>query len=114
MELCWQARLVADSRRPLYIILMSSIGDPRKIGEALDSGADEFIGKPPVPEELYARLRAAERVETMQRQLIMLATTDPLTGLMNRRAYFAHEDEAFRCENAAHVISMIMFDIDHF
>jgi len=114
MELCWEARLVAGSRRPLCIVLMSSIGDHRKIGEALDSGADEFIGKPPVPEELYARLRAAERVKTMQSELIRLATTDPLTGIMNRRAFFAHAGETFRCEDAARAISMVMFDIDHF
>jgi len=114
VELCWEARLVAGSLRPLYIILMSSIGDYRKIGEALDSGADEFIGKPPVPEELYARLRSAERVKTMQRQLIRLATTDPLTGIMNRRAFFERADEAIRRGDTVAAISMIMFDIDHF
>lgn len=114
MELCWEARLIADSRRSLYIILMSSIGDHRKIGEALDSGADEFIGKPPIAEELYARLRAAERVDTMQRQLIRLATTDPLTGIMNRRAFFERADEAIRRGDTARAISMVMFDIDHF
>ena len=114
MELCWKARMAADSRRPLYIILMSSITDHRKIGEALDSGADEFIGKPPVPEELYARLRMAERVGTMQRQLIQLATTDPLTGLLNRRAFFGRAEEAVQRPHPARAISIVMFDVDHF
>jgi two-component system, cell cycle response regulator len=114
VELCWETRLVADSCRPLYIILMSSIGDHRKIGEALDSGADEFISKPPVAEELYARLRVAERVEAIQRQLIELATTDPLTGLLNRRAFFTQAIEAVRCAGASRAMSMVMFDIDHF
>ena len=42
--------------------------------EALDAGADDFIGKPPVVDKLYARLRAAERLAAMQRELIRLAT----------------------------------------
>ena len=88
IELCWEARLVASCRRPIYVILMSSNQDRYTLGEALDSGADDFISKPPVPEELYARLRAAERLASMQRELIRLATTDPLTGARNRRAFF--------------------------
>jgi diguanylate cyclase (GGDEF)-like protein len=111
-ELCWEARLIADSCRPLYIILMSSIDDHRRIVEALDSGADDFIGKPPVAEELYARLRAAERVEAIQRQLIHLATTDPLTGLLNRRAFLARAVDVIA--RADITVSLVMFDIDHF
>src|SRR5919197_40435 len=87
-ELCWEARLLASHRRPIYIILMSSNENPATLIKALDSGADDFIGKPPVPEELYARLRAAERLTSMQRELIRLATTDPLTGVCNRRSFF--------------------------
>jgi PleD family two-component response regulator len=82
IELCWEARLIASSSRPLYVILMSSSRDRHRLGEALDSGADDFISKPPVPEELYARLRAAERMTSMQHELIRLAATDPLTGLL--------------------------------
>jgi two-component system cell cycle response regulator len=40
---------------------MSSNSDRDALVEALDSGADDFINKPPVAEELYARLQAAER-----------------------------------------------------
>ena len=68
--------------------MMSSQYDKRSLIEALDSGADDFIGKPPLAEELYARLRAAERIATMQQELIRLAITDPLTGLCNRRGFF--------------------------
>ena len=61
VELCWETRLLATSRRPIYVLMMSSQYDYRNLIEALDSGADDFIGKPPLAEELYARLRAAER-----------------------------------------------------
>jgi two-component system cell cycle response regulator len=114
LELCWQARIVAGDRRPLYIIVMSSNYERGHLIEALDSGADDFIGKPPVAEELYARLRAASRVVGMQRDLIRLASTDPLTGAFNRRAFFRIAGEA--CERAAAgtPMSAIMMDIDHF
>src|SRR5262249_21135721 len=62
IELCWEARLLATCRRPIYIILMSCDRDEHKVIEALDSGADDFIGKPPVAEELHARLRLRSRV----------------------------------------------------
>jgi two-component system cell cycle response regulator len=78
VELCWETRLIATSRRPICVLMMSSQYDHRSLIEALDSGADDFIGKPPLAEELYARLRAAERIASMQRELIRLATIDPL------------------------------------
>ena len=113
VELCWETRLLASCRRPIYVILMSSSQDRHRLSEALDSGADDFISKPPVAEELYARLRAAERLASMQRELMRLATTDPLTGVFNRRAFFEAAQEA--CAKAMDgALSAIMFDIDHF
>jgi DNA-binding response OmpR family regulator len=70
LELCWQVRLIATSNRPIYVIMMSASTDGKMLIEALDSGADDFIGKPPVAEELYARLRSAERFCEMQRDLL--------------------------------------------
>ena len=115
VELCWETRLVATSRRPIYVVMMSSQYDQRSLIEALDSGADDFIGKPPLAEELYARLRAAERLASMQRELIRLATIDPLTGLCNRRGFFEQASEA--CARATAPdgsLSAIILDIDNF
>ncbi len=81
MELCWETRLLSSSRRPIYIILMASERDRGKLIEALDSGADDFISTPPRAEELYARLRAAERLAKFQHELIRLAISDPLTNI---------------------------------
>jgi len=114
VELCWQARLLANSRGPIYIIMMSSNSDLHRVCEALDAGADDYIGKPPVAEELYARMRAAERLAALQRELVRLATTDPLTGLLNRRAFFEHAVAACTHADAAYALSAIMIDIDHF
>jgi diguanylate cyclase (GGDEF)-like protein len=114
IELCWEARLLATCDRPIYVIMMSSSKDRQKLIEALDSGADDYIGKPPVAEELYARLRAAERVAAMQQELVRLATTDSLTGALNRRAFFERAREACSRAGAGMPLSAILFDIDHF
>ncbi|MBV8752416.1 MAG: diguanylate cyclase [Hyphomicrobiales bacterium] len=114
LELCWETRLLATCDRPIYVIMMSSSQDRHKLIEALDSGADDYIGKPPVAEELYARLRAAERVAAMQQELVRLATTDSLTGVFNRRAFFERACDACAQAEAGASLSVILFDIDHF
>ena len=114
LELCWQVRLIATSNRPIYVIMMSASTNGKMLIEALDSGADDFIGKPPVAEELYARLRSAERFCGMQRDLIRLATTDPLTGMLNRRAFFERAHELCARSEAGEMLSAVVLDIDHF
>lgn len=113
-ELCLEVRRIAGCRRPIYILMMSSSDERRILVEALDHGADDFISKPPVTEELYARLRAANRIVSMQRELIGLATTDSLTGVLNRRAFFEKAQELCARAEMGGVLSAIMFDIDHF
>jgi diguanylate cyclase (GGDEF)-like protein len=112
VELCSEARAFAGHRRPIYIILMSSSDEHRNVVRALDNGADDFMHKPPIAEELRARLRAADRVTSMQVELIRYATTDSLTGLLTRRAFF--ERLADLCATPDVDKTAVMFDIDHF
>ncbi|RVU13909.1 GGDEF domain-containing response regulator [Methylobacterium oryzihabitans] len=114
LELCWSARLLADAHRPLYIITMSAARNARNLSEVLDSGSDDFIDKPPSPEELFARLRAAERLTGMQQELIRLAETDSLTGLLNRRAFLHHVGEATDRAGPHGRLALVLADIDHF
>lgn len=111
LELCWESRLIAG-RPPLYVILMSSAHRGGSLLQALDNGADDVIGRPPVAEELYARLRAAERLERMRRELIRLTNTDPLTGLLNRRTFFEHAQHICSRVGPDNPLSAIMIDID--
>jgi two-component system, cell cycle response regulator len=113
-ELCLEVRRVASCRRPIYILLMSSSDEHRNLIDALDNGADDFISKPPITEELYARLRAANRIVSMQRELIRLAATDFLTGVLNRRTFFEKAQELCARAEIGGVLSTIMFDIDYF
>jgi diguanylate cyclase (GGDEF)-like protein len=109
LELCRETRLLSGRDRTIYIILMSSNCEEHHLVNALDSGADEFIRKPLIAEELYARLRSAERLLRLQDDLIRLARVDPLTGVLNRRAFFETAEHVERMPFAA-----IMFDVDHF
>lgn len=111
MELAWRVRTLG---RPLYVVVMSSQTNAHNLAEALDSGADEFIEKPPRPEALIARLRAAERLLAAQRKLLELAERDSLTGLYNRRAFLQRAEEAIELAGRSGQLSVFMFDIDHF
>jgi two-component system, cell cycle response regulator len=111
LELCWETRLLSGPDRTIYIILMSSNSEQQHLINALDSGADEFIRKPPAGEELYARLRSADRMLRLQNELIRLATIDPLTGVFNRRAFFEKAQQPLQ---SAKPFAAVMFDVDHF
>ena len=113
-DLCARARLLVENRRPLYIIVMSSTDEYSKCVQMLDMGADEFIRKPPIAQELRARLSTADRVTSMQCELVRLARTDDLTGLPNRRAFFEYVADIIAQAQNRHAVSAIMFDLDHF
>jgi len=53
--------------------------------------------------------------KTLRRKLEQLATTDPLTGLANRRRFMeVAEDEVSRAKRYGQVLSLLTLDIDHF
>ena len=114
IQLVSDARTLAGAQRPLYIILMSSSDERSTMVEALDNGADDFISKPPAAEELRARLRAADRITSMQAELITLASTDSLTGLLTRRAFV--EIAAWMLQRASTEcpLSVLICDLDKF
>lgn len=111
LELCWTARILAGPQRPLHIVVMSASTDEMKLAEALDTGADDFIGKPPKKTELLARLRSAQRMLDAQKQLIRVASYDSLTNLRNRRVFFEALEEE---EKSNAVSSVLVLDIDYF
>ncbi len=53
-----------------YFILLTSKSDKAEVADGLDAGADDFLSKPINPDELRARMRAGERVLTMQQELL--------------------------------------------
>lgn len=114
VQLVGDVRALAGARRPLYIVLMSSSDQRSKMVQALDNGADDFISKPPAPEELRARLRAAERITSMQAELITLASVDSLTGLLTRRAFLATAETMVKRAAVGQPLSVLICDLDKF
>lgn len=114
LELCWSLRALADDRRPLTILAMSSARDTRPLDEILDSGADDFLAKPPSAQELYGRLRCAERVLKLQQALIRQADTDHLTQLLNRGALMRQARAVLDATGAGQPLTVLQIDIDHF
>jgi two-component system cell cycle response regulator len=114
VQLVSDVRAFAGAQRPLYIVLMSSSDQRSKMVQALDNGADDFISKPPAQEELRARLRAAERITSMQAELIALASVDSLTGLLTRRAFLAAAESMLKRATVGQPLSLIICDLDKF
>lgn len=113
-ELCWDLRLLAQGGKQIYIIAMSSNHEESKLTETLDSGADDFVTKPPRVQELLARLRVAQRMQVMQDELVKLASLDSLTGILNRRAFFDKAETLCKDADNGENLCAIMLDIDHF
>jgi diguanylate cyclase (GGDEF)-like protein len=111
-EICWEARLLSSFERPIYVCLVTQPLSSDAFIEALDCGADDVLQLPIAADELYARLRAAERLNQMQYKLLEMATRDGLTGLYNRPAFF-HRAAAL-CNDQRAPFAAIMADIDHF
>lgn len=84
--------------------------------------AVDYISKPFAVPELTARVRAAMRMRKLQEdlkssneELSKLATTDLLTGLLNRRGFATQfDDELWRARRFGHGIGFVLFDLDRF
>ena len=58
LELCRQLR---SRQNPLPVLMLTALGQPENRVMGLDAGADDYLVKPFVMEELLARLRALQR-----------------------------------------------------
>ncbi|QTH40250.1 fused response regulator/phosphatase [Cohnella sp. LGH] len=57
-------RLQADARyKDIPVIMVTAVGDSRKLAEALDAGASDFVTKPINKIELLARIRSALKLK---------------------------------------------------
>lgn len=105
-----------------YVILMTGRQGIENIEAALDGGADDFIAKPFDTRELVARIRVGIRTCRLENDLraanvhlTKQATTDPLTGLLNRRrALEILDTELDRGLRGTQSVAVAMADIDYF
>lgn len=114
LDICWNTRIIAAQRKAMYVIAIAEHANKDIVVEALDSGADDFLPKPLQEEVLVARLRVAERITMLQKQLVQFANRDSLTNIYNRRAFMERTQDVINRARETWPISAIMFDIDHF
>ena len=123
VELCHRIRAPSTgSSKPAYIGLLTSKNSVQDRVAAFNAGADDFISKPFHYEELRARVQAGERILALQHELIgarekmeRLALTDPLTGLLNRRALVeALRRDEDRMRREGRPMGVVVGDVDLF
>ena len=110
-----------DEEAPAILVVDETESTSRRV-TAFDAGADDYLTLQTPMAELAARLGSALRRQRRQRQLrtsrdraMLVAVTDPLTGLYNR-AYF-HEAlgvEFRRAQRYKHPMTLVLLDLDHF
>lgn len=106
----------------VYVVLLTSRDDKSEILEGFHAGADDYLTKPFDRDELRARVRAGERIVTLEAELRearsrleIMATTDELTGIANRRAALNRLQEALaRAARTGTDLNLVMMDLDRF
>ncbi len=104
------------------VILLTALDDPASRERGIASGADEMLAKPVHPFELRLRVRAMLRIEHLaselhvaNRRLQLLARTDELTRVRNRRGLRSTLLREFhRAGRYGSKLSLLAFDIDRF
>lgn len=111
------------------IIFLTSMSNDEDLARGIEAGGDDYLMKPVSEVVLRAKVRAMRRLVEMQRALVdvtkqlnsankelqRLSTTDSLTGIANRRLFdelLQHEWR--RCARVKKPLSLIMLDIDFF
>jgi two-component system cell cycle response regulator len=114
LELCRKIREMQRSRYTYFIILTAKERKEDVI-QGLEAGADDFLIKPFHQEELKYRVQIGERIIKLEQRIMVLASTDPLTGVLNRRAFIERmEAEINRSIRESTPLSLILTDIDFF
>lgn len=97
------------------VIFLSAKKDEKTIIESFIYGGIDYVVKPFNSPELLARVNTHLQLKTAKEKLHILAFTDPLTGLYNRRKFMETLDqEMARANRYDEKLSFIMIDIDHF
>jgi two-component system cell cycle response regulator len=127
-EVCRWLKLNQDSKGIPVIMLTVKSTTLDKV-QGLECGADDYLPKPYEEIELNARVYAALRTKILQDELRqannelkemlsrveLIAITDPLSGIFNRRRFDPMLELEFKkAARYGTPLSCIMIDIDHF
>ncbi|MBP0440784.1 PleD family two-component system response regulator [Tianweitania sediminis] len=121
LRLCAQLRSL-DRTRNIPIILLADAADDSTIFRALEIGVNDFLIRPVDRQELLARLRTQvkrkrynDELRASVTQTIVMAVTDPLTGLHNRRYLDTHLSTLLeRAQGRGRSLAVLITDLDRF
>jgi two-component system chemotaxis response regulator CheY len=114
LALCREIRNI-EKPEYIYFIILTAKGEKEDLIEGLEAGADDFLVKPFDRQELRYRLKIGERIIKLEQRIVLMANTDFLTNVLNRRAFMARmEGEINRCARKHAPLSLVLSDIDLF
>lgn len=131
-----KALRASELGRQIYLIVLTSAPDNEFLVQAFDAGADDFIVTPVHDRVLIARVRGGQRIIQLQeemareqqeisryarelaiakRKMEVMAMTDSLTKVPNRRYAFARLDEEWSVwRRTGRPLTIMLLDLDHF
>src|SRR4051812_26861916 len=68
VEVCRKVRRL-DKAAYTYLIMLTGKAETRDVVQGMEAGADDYVGKPFVEQELRVRLRAGRRIVELQEAL---------------------------------------------
>lgn len=135
IELVKTLRALPDGDRP-HVVMVTAKESAGDLVAAFEAGVDDFVSKPASTLEVFARLKAAKRLlgvrqalsrriadvedlntrlKSANERLERMATTDGLTGLLNRRAGDERAQELWAGSTRYdEPLSAAIIDIDRF
>lgn len=104
------------------LLAMSSYDDPRRKLDILQAGANDYLAKPVLNEELAIRVdnlitnrHLMDKVKQQREQLHELAMRDQLTGLYNRHYLMDIAPKILsQAVRQKYPVSIVIIDVDHF
>ena len=107
LELTGKAK---DIRPNMAVIITTGFVDNFSFDKAIEAGASDFIKKPFTEKELIARIKHVK----MQQEIRNLTLRDELTGIYNRRGFFALMEYQFNMAKRSKTgLFMLYADLDN-
>ncbi|MGB4072473.1 diguanylate cyclase [Pseudomonas sp.] len=110
-----------DSASQVHVaeLLQQADGRPHDLLAQRDNGqqfaAELSIARLAEAQQQVAEIRDVSHRKALEEQLLVLATTDPLTSALNRRAFQERADhELQRSQRQSSPLCLAMLDLDHF
>jgi two-component system cell cycle response regulator len=120
LRLCSEFRANPALRNTPVIVLVGD-REHRKLAQALDLGANDYLRLPLDDSEFLVRIKTqlrkkqyADRLRLNVQLGMEMAVKDQLTGLFNRRYMAQHLDTHLTNASTTRPISLLIVDVDHF